>query len=93
MYICICTYNYIPKYNLLSRYTVIHMHISTVDNLVLGNQLVCSSLVEATSATPNFPKLPIALCMALRSRGLFPTWFDMFIGIILAQHTFGQSRW
>lgn len=93
MYIHICTYNYIPKYNLLSWYTVTHMHISTVDNLVLGNQLVCFSLVEATSPTPNFPKLPIALCMALRSRGLFPIWFDMFIGIILAQHTFGQSRW
>lgn len=93
MYIRICTYNYIPKYNLLSWYTVTHMHMSTVDNLVLGNHLVCSSLVEATSPTPKFPKLPRALCMALRSCGLFPISFDMFFGIILAQHTFGQSRW
>lgn len=90
MYIRICTNNYIPKYNLLSWYTI---NMSTVDNLVLGNHLVCSSLVEATSPTPTFPKLPRALCMALRSCELFPISFDMFIGIILAQHTFGQSRW
>lgn len=60
------------------------------DHLVVGNQLMCSSLGKTISLIPNSPSLSIVLCAALRPHRLFLLQFEMPIDI---QLTFEHSCW
>lgn len=48
LYVCICIwlYKYIPKFNLLSLYSFIWMHVFRAELSVWENRLVCSSKQE-----------------------------------------------
>lgn len=58
-----------------------------------GQPIVWSFMGEATSPIPNFPRLPIVLCIGLRRHRFVSIQFDIFIGITLIQLTFGQLCW
>lgn len=77
---------YIPKYGLFSLYNVTYIESLRVDHLALNNKPVCCSL-GSISLTPRFPHLPIVLCVGLWPHELFPSYFGIFIGVILDQVT------
>lgn len=52
---CLCIYRYIPEYNLLSVHQAICMHVLMTDQLVLGNQWVCSFMGKIISPILNIP--------------------------------------
>lgn len=58
-----------------------------------GQPIVWSFMGEATSPVPNFPRLPILLCIGLRRHRFVSIQFDIFIGVTLIQLTFGQPCW
>lgn len=78
-------YMYIPKYNLLRLYNVICMCVFRADLLVLYNQsgktLSCSQHASVSCSSS---------CRA-EALWLFPIRFDMFVGVVLVQLTYGQS--
>lgn len=84
----------IPKYNLFRLYNVPFTYAFKVDQLVLDNQLLCSSLRKIISPTPSFAHSSIVPCLGQRPHGLHPLWKS--ITIIFAHPCsfhIGQSGW
>lgn len=74
---CTYTHIYTSKCNLHSLHNVnLYVYDFRVDNLLLDNQLVCSSTMKTNSLTPGLPQLSIVSCSRLRPCKLFlhPLW-------------------
>lgn len=65
------------------------MYILRDDCLALDTQLVCSSLGKTTSPTPSITSVTIALCVELRSYGVYPSSL-YFVGVIIVQLLLGS---
>lgn len=81
----------IPKYNLLSPYSVLMFSGRT--HWALDSQLMCSSLRKTTFPAPSLLQLFLVFCRGLRSHGVFPIHFRMFIAVVLDKLKFGQPCW
>lgn len=89
-YFHMCTY--IPKYTPLQLYNVTCICVFRAAQFALGNQLVCFSLVRATSFTPSFAEFPIVLCVGVRPHEFFPVLFVTFNSVTLVQLLFRQIQ-
>lgn len=78
LYACyVFVYSCIPRYKLLSPYTVTCMNVFGTDLLTSDNPLLCSSLGSIPSFTPGFTQLPVVFCVGLRTHGLSSIWLGI----------------
>ena len=73
-------------------FKVTPVYVFRADHLVLGNQLVCSSLEKTVSPIRGMSELPV-LCVGVRPCGLSPIPFGISVSILPAlpaQITFRQ---
>lgn len=79
LYVCICTYIYIPKNNLLKSCTV--LLVCMFSGLTVWHWTIngCAPPRGGPLPAPSCPQLPIVLCVGLRPNGSIPIQFGMSI--------------
>jgi len=97
MHICIRIFMHVPKYNLLSLYTVICMHVYSADHLAPSNKLVCSSLKIISPTESKHSLVAYVLCIELRPQELPPLRVSMsdvvlLVRLCLGRHV-GETLW